>query len=517
MGARVGSMIRPSRQFVSTSGSHYPCSVPARVSIVWFRQDLRLADNPALAAACKRGAVIPVYIWAPQEEGAWAPGAASRVWLHQSLLSLSHSLEQRGSALILRSGASLATLQELIGTSGASAVYWNGRYEPQAVARDAAIKQALREQGCEAESFNCALLREPWEVQTGGGKAYQVFTAFWRTCLRLAEPAQPLPAPPRISAPGKWPRSQSLRSLALEPKIDWAGGIRRAWQPGEAGAQEQLKRFLRDGLDEYSTGRDRPAQSGTSRLSPHLHFGEIGPRQIWHAVAATGKKAGAAPATARATYLREIGWREFAFHLLYHFPETPEKPLRSAFSTLEWLRDKKGLAAWQRGRTGYPVVDAGMRELWTTGWMHNRVRMIVASFLTKDLLISWQRGAKWFWDTLVDADLANNTLGWQWTAGCGADAAPFFRIFNPVAQGKKFDPQGDYVRRWCPELAALPAKWIHRPWEAPREVLRDAGVALGENYPQPIVDHARARQRALAAFAGMRKAKTPAQARGADQ
>ena len=465
-------------------------------SLVWFRSDLRLSDNPAVTAAAERGApVIPVFLWSPEEEGQWTPGAASRWWLHQSLQSLDARLRQRGSQLIVRRGPTLNVLRELTARSRADAVFWNRRYEPALISRDATIQDALRASGIAVYTFNGALLFEPGKLRNAAGNPYQVFTAFWRACLKSGEPTAPLAVPSQIPAPKRWPASLPISALNLEPEIDWTGGLRSAWTAGEQGAQRALRRILKDGLRDYATKRDRPGVSGTSRLSPHLHFGEIGPRQIWDAM-----RSGVA-----GPYLRQLGWREFAHHLLVHFPQTPDQALRPEYSHFPWRDDAKMLRAWQQGRTGYPIVDAGMRELWTTGWMHNRVRMIVASFLVKDLLIPWQRGAEWFWDTLVDADLANNTLGWQWTAGCGADAAPFFRVFNPVGQGERFDPNGDYVRRWIPELAKLPARWIHRPSQAPAAIVREAGIVLGKTYPKPIVDHAVARDRALRAFARMRQ------------
>ncbi len=475
-------------------------------TILWFRLDLRLEDNPALDAALRRGApIIPVYLHTPDEEGAWRIGGASQYWLHQSLKSLNANLEKRGTALVIRKGPrALALLDTLISETGAAAVYWNRRYEPTLIARDAAIKSELKSRDVAVESFNSALLFEPWEIQNKQGLPFQVFTPFWKNCLTLASPPEPRPAPKRIDSPSPLPRSESLSSLKLEPAIDWAKGIRATWVPGEDGAHAQLGRFLKS-VAQYPEARDRPDQLGTSRLSPHLHFGEIGPRQIWHATREHGSLA-SIPGTTRGEekFLSEVGWREFAHHLLYHFPTTIESPLRAQFEQFPWAKDRKLLRAWQKGKTGYPIVDAGMRELWQTGWMHNRVRMIVASFLTKDLLIPWQDGARWFWDTLVDADLASNTLGWQWTAGCGADAAPYFRIFNPTSQGIKFDPQGDYVRRYVPELAALDAKWIHNPSEAPAEILRAANIVLGETYPTPVVDHGEARARALEAFASIK-------------
>jgi deoxyribodipyrimidine photo-lyase len=475
-------------------------------TLVWLRQDLRLSDNRALAAAVQRGGpILPVYIWAPEEEGNWPPGAASRWWLHQSLAQLATALQRRGSQLILRRGPTQAALQEVLAHSGATAVYWNRRYEPAAQARDAQVAAALRRHGVEVEDFSDALLFEPGTVLTAEGRPFQVFTPFWKACLAQGVSAVPQAAPARLPAPRSWPASLPLAEFRLEPTVDWAAGLRASWQPGEAGAQTRLQQFLEEALANYATDRDRPDRLGTSRLSPHLHFGEISIRQVWHAVWELAHQRHL-PAASVSRFTTELGWREFAYHLLCHFPDTPEQPLRRTFRAFPWEAQPEGLRAWQRGRTGYPLVDAGMRQLWRSGWMHNRLRMVVASFLVKDLLISWREGAAWFWDTLVDADLANNTLGWQWTAGCGADAAPYFRIFHPVRQGERFDPQGEYVRRWVPELARLPAAWIHRPWEAPPAVLRAAGVELGRTYPRPIVDHAQARTRALAAWKQMRPA-----------
>jgi deoxyribodipyrimidine photo-lyase len=437
----------------------------AAPTILWFRQDLRLSDNPALTAAVARsGPVIPVYIWAPEEEGDWPPGAASKWWLGRSLTALAGDLEKRGSRLIVRRGPTLGTLEQIIAETGAEAIFWNRRYEPAAIARDGEVKSGLRARGLIAESFNSNLLFEPWTTANQTGKPFRVFTAFWRACMnRRIEPAA-ADAPKHMRAPADWPSSLAIAELELEPTIDWAAGLRETWQPGEAGARRQLSRFLKVARD-YENTRDRPDLIGTSRLSPHLHFGEISPGQIWRA------------APKSEAYLRQLIWREFAYHLLFHFPESTHRPLRAEFAEFPWKSDAKAFRAWTRGKTGYPLVDAGMRELWHTGWMHNRVRMMVASFLVKDLLIGWQEGAAWFWDTLVDADLANNTLGWQWVAGCGADAAPYFRIFNPTIQATKFDPDGAYVGRWAPDSAKL----------------------------APIVDHEEARQSALAALASIRK------------
>jgi len=439
---------------------------------MWFRLDLRLADNDALdRALAEHAAVVPVFIWSPEEEGAWPPGAASRWWLNQSLAQLQAELERRGSRLIIRRGPAEEELRTLAADCGATAVFWNRRYEPAVIARDRALKEHLPERGIEAESCPGNLLFEPWTIHNLSGKPFQVFTAFGRRCVRMAAPPQPKPAPAQIPAAALWPRSLAICDLGLEPKIDWAAGLRETWQPGEAGATARLAAFLDGAVGNYGAGRDRPDLTGTSRLSPHLHFGEISARQIWHAAQRIHDSE---------PYLRQILWREFAHHLLFHFPGTPNEPLRPEFRAFPWRVDAKMLKAWTQGRTGYPLVDAGMRELWHTGWIHNRVRMVVASFLVKHLLIPWQEGAAWFWDTLVDADLANNTMGWQWTAGCGADAAPYFRIFNPTLQAEKFDPAGAYVRRWVPELGST-------------------------KYPLPIVNHEAARERALAALVTMKE------------
>ena len=444
-------------------------------TIVWFRHDLRIDDNPALVAAAKRGAVVPVFIWAPDEEAPWEPGAASRWWLHQSLEKLAASLEKLGAPLVIRRGPTPAALESLVKETGATHVAWNRRYEPAVIARDTAIKKKFAAEGVDAESFNGSLLFEPMHVATKEGKPYQVFTPFWRALLGRNEPAEPVAGPRKLTAAPSTPKTLAIEALGLLPSIDWAGTMRKIWAPGEAGANRRLQAFLDGRLGGYGSERDRPDHEGTSGLSPHLHFGEVSPRRVWHAVReAVGGKPAAKISGSPEVYLRELGWREFANHLLYHFPHTTDAPLRADYARFPWANDPVGLRAWQRGRTGFPIVDAGMRQLWATGWMHNRVRMIVASFLVKDLRVSWLEGAKWFWDTLVDADLAANTLGWQWAAGCGADAAPYFRIFNPTSQAEKFDPDGEYVRTWVDVRA--------------------------KDYPEPIVDHAQARLRALEAL-----------------
>ena len=479
-------------------------------AIVWFRRDLRLTDNPALAAACERAQhVVALYVHAPDEEGEWRHGGASRWWLHHSLARLDASLRARGGRLVLRSGNTLQALLAVAGETGARQVYWNRIYDPVLVARDTGIKAALNESGFECESFNAALLHEPWEVRTGAGEPYRVFTPFWRSCVaRLDALPHPLPPPASIPAPATAPSSQALDELHLLPSIGWDSGLLAAWTPGEDAALDRMDAFAAGAVAGYPEGRNRPDHADTSRLSPHLHFGEIGPRQCVAALRnALVERPGAQGATEG--FVRQLGWREFAHHLLHHYPHTATAPLDARFESFPWQPNAVWLEAWQRGRTGFPIVDAGMRELWTTGWMHNRVRMIVASLLTKNLRQHWLEGARWFWDTLVDADLPNNTLGWQWTAGCGADAAPYFRIFNPMLQNERYDPDRAYVRRWVPELAALPDNYIHRPWEAPAAVLAAAGVELGRTYPGPIVDFRASRQAALDGYARVREPVRP--------
>jgi len=470
--------------------------------IVWFRQDLRLVDNPALHAAVEAGRpIVAVYVLDDTGAGAWPLGGASRWWLHHSLTALSAALAERGGRLVLRRGDAGIELDRLIAETGAGAVFWNRCYEPAAIARDKIIKAALDARGIEAKSFNASLLFEPWTIATQSAQPFKVYTPFAKACRAAPAPAQPLPAPVRLPGLAPPPRSDALASWQLLPTHpDWAVGLRASWTPGEAGATARLDRFLDVAVETYRDDRNRPDLEATSRLGAHLHFGEIGPRQLWHATRARAGH-GAGPDH----FISEILWREFAHHLLFHWPDLPARNWRTQFDGFPWADDATGLAAWQRGRTGFPIVDAGMRELWQTGWMHNRVRMIVGSFLVKDLLLPWQAGAAWFWDTLVDADLANNSASWQWVAGCGADAAPYFRVFNPMLQGEKFDRDGSYVRRYVPELARLPTASIHRPWEADATTLREAGVEFGRTYPRPIVDHHAARARALAAFAALKQ------------
>ena len=468
-------------------------------TLLWLRHDLRLADQPALDRALRRGGpVVPVFILEPA--GPWAPGAAARVFLHDALAALEDALRAAGSRLVLRYGDPVGELRALAAETGADALAFNQRVEPAARSTDAAVLRALDGQ-LAIEQCNGALLLEPRSIATGSGGPYRVFTPFWRSVHAALQAAPPvtLPAPARIPAPTRWPKSVPLEALGLLPGIRWDTGIRACWPATEAAARARLEAFLDEGVERYAATRDFPALDGVSRLSPYLHLGQLSPRQIWAAVQARALAAGQlAPGETVLAWLRQLVWREFAHHLLCHFPHTADAPLRTEFERLPWVDDVAGYRRWCRGETGYPIVDAGMRELWATGFMHNRVRMIVASFLTKDLGVHWRRGAEWFWDTLVDANLANNTLGWQWTAGCGADAAPYFRIFNPVSQSVKFDGSGAYLRRWLPELAALPDADLHAPWLAPPMALAAAGVTLGKTYPAPMLDHAVARREALA-------------------
>lgn len=476
-------------------------SAPA---IVWFRRDLRLADNRALSEAARADApLIATFILDEAEGDEWRLGGAARWWLHHSLVSLTNDLRRLGAPLVLRRGPAARTLLRLAEETGASTVHWSRIYEPWALRRDAELEARLRGRSVTVRTYGGALLAEPAEIRNASGEPFRVFTPFWRACLARLGPGPPLPAPKRLVA-ATAPPGEQLEDWRLIPKKpDWAGGLRESWRPGESEALRRLAGFLERHAESYALSRDLPARDATSFLSPHLHWGEIGPGRIWRAV-----EQAALPREAASAFLRQLGWREFCHHLLVANPAMPTAPLDPSFGDFPWAADDAtSFSAWRRGLTGYPFVDAGMRQLWRSGWMHNRTRMAAASFLVKDLLLPWQAGERWFWDTLVDADLANNAANWQWVAGCGADAAPYFRVFNPVLQGEKFDPEGALVRRYVPELAMLPAKFIHRPWTAPEPVLREARVRLGETYPRPIVDHAEARRRALAAFATIRKSR----------
>jgi deoxyribodipyrimidine photo-lyase len=458
--------------------------------VVWFRQDLRLGDNPALAAAARTGRpILPVYVQDDESAGQWAMGAASRWWLHHSLHALDSDL---GGSLSVFRGNARELIPELVRTVGAPALYFNRCIEPWRTERDAGIVAELTTDGIRVEATDAVTLFDPDAVLKADGTPYRVFTPFFRKgCLEhAAPPREPLAAPKALDTVSA-DRSAGIDALELMPRIEWYRGMAAEWTIGEAAAAHRLDAFIDSGLDGYAEGRNRPDLRHVSRLSPHLHFGEISPHQIWHAVQSAGQR----PALERdaEVFLSELGWREFSCYLLRHFPELPTKNLQRRFDRFPWRSGGDSLDRWQRGLTGYPIVDAGMRELWTTGYMHNRVRMIVGSFLVKNLLLHWHHGETWFWDTLVDADLANNSAGWQWVAGSGADASPYFRIFNPVTQGRKFDPQGDYVRRFVPELRELDADELHEPWQARRR-----GAA--SEYPEPIVDLKASREQALEAF-----------------
>jgi deoxyribodipyrimidine photo-lyase len=480
-----------------------PSTTPAR-ALHWFRSDLRLIDNPALTHALNASELVTVFIDEINHD--FRPrGGAARWWLHHSLAALGDEIAARGGTLLILRGDSREIIPHLARAIQCDLVTWNRRYGAAERACDAQIKSTLKDDGVAAESFNAALLYEPWTVKSQADGPLRVFTPFWKAARATGAPSPPLPAPPRL--PAALPvllefTAFTLDDLGLLPrKPDWAAGFSQHWQPGAGGALIKLADFLNGPIKGYAENRDRPDFISTSRLSPHLAFGEISPRQIWQAVE-TAQLAGEIDASPRdiEKFFAELGWREFSHHLLYHYPDLATQNYQSRFDAFPWEDNPAALKAWQRGLTGYPMVDAGMRELWQTGFMHNRVRMIVASFLIKHLLIDWRQGETWFWDTLLDADPANNAASWQWVAGSGADAAPYFRIFNPFGQGEKFDAKGDYVRRFVPELARLGDEHIHQPWEAPPHILARAGIRLGETYPRPMVAHDAARERALAAF-----------------
>ncbi len=461
------------------------------IALFWFRQDLRIHDNPALRMACEQHQqLIPLYI--KEKQSTLPMGGAQHWWLHHSLTALKQSLQNKDLDLYLIEAEPLSLLKQLIATHHIDAIYWNRCYEPAYRRRDQEIKAQLRALGIKVISCNGSLLQEPWQVLNKSGSYFKVFTPYWRQAKSQIHLET-------IQQIEQWPALYPLQSATLEEwnllpqNPNWASEFSLTWQPGEQGAWEKMDDFITNQLANYAHDRNIPAIIGTSKIAPHLHFGEISPQRLWIEVQQKMHDP-LCDQNSAATFLSEIGWREFSYQLLYHVPELPEQPLKKAFNAFPWAHNEELLRCWQKGLTGYPIVDAGMRELWAHGTMHNRVRMIVASFLTKHLLIDWRYGAAWFWDTLLDADLANNSASWQWVAGCGADAAPYFRIFNPTAQGEQFDPSGFYVKQWVPELAHLPVKWIHKPWEAP------ANLRAKSPYPAPIVDHAWARQRALDSY-----------------
>ena len=472
-------------------------SVQEAPIIVWFRQDLRIADNPALWQACESGKIIPVYILDDQSAGDWSMGGASRWWLHHALESLDKSLQNK---LNIFKGDPLECLRHLAEVTEAKAVYWNRCYEPWRLERDMQLKTDLKSLGLEVKSFNGSLLWEPWEIVKKDQTPYKVFTPYYRRgCLGHIPPRKPLSKPNNLNIPNKSECSLTVNCLKLLPQINWDSTMREVWTIDEQAADSLLDNFLVQGIGDYREGRNFPSKAHVSRLSPYLHFGLISPNSAWYRAKQQGPIS--ADEDNIGVFLSELGWREFSYYLLYHFPQLPDTNLQSKFDRFGWASNSgEALTAWQQGQTGYPLIDAGMRELYSTGYMHNRVRMVVGSFLVKNLLIHWHEGAKWFWDCLVDADLASNSASWQWVGGCGADAAPFFRIFNPITQSEKFDKQGDYIRKFIPELADMPSKYIHAPWLAPSEILDAANVELGRNYPMPIVDVKQSRELALEEF-----------------
>lgn len=466
--------------------------------IVWFRSDLRVADNPALHHALARGErIVPVYIDAPEELSPWQPGAASRWWLHHSLTALHDTLARLGSRLIVRRGASGEVLRTLVRERGASEVHWNRVYESAAARRDEDVIRQLQSTGVQTHTHHAGLLFEPGSVRNKQGEPYRVFTPFRRAYRGMATPP-PLGSPRALPPVSENIDSLPISQLELLPTKPWYGGLQETWRPGEAGAHQRLQAFCQSALAHYPQWRDLPDRPGTSRLSPYMHFGEISARQIaWTLQDCVERAEDACIAQAVESLHHQLIWREFAHHLLHHFPHTSETPFDARYHVFPWSRDDALLRAWQLGHTGIPIIDAGMRQLWQTGWMHNRVRMLVASFLTKNCRVHWLDGARWFWETSTDADLANNSFNWQWVAGCGVDAAPYYRIFNPLLQANKFDGGGRYVRRWLPELAALPDRWLHQPWRAPAKVLSAAGLRIGSDYPAPIIDIAESGRTAL--------------------
>ena len=467
------------------------------INVMWFRQDLRLADNPALTNALKDGKTLPIFILDDFNSKEHVNGAASKWWLHHSLIKLNKSLKNK---LCFFVGNPIDILDEIHKQFEISNIFWSRCYEPWRIKRDKKIKKYFNDQNVNVNTFNGSLLWEPWNIAKKDGTPYKVFTPYYRKgCLNSDKPRMPLPAPNLSNLISIDNHDLKIEDLELMPKHNWYNKMISLWSPGEEGAHSKIEEFISNGLNNYKEGRNFPSNQNVSQLSPHLHFGEVSPNQVWYRAKTKEGKLGIKKDLDH--FLSELGWREFSFNLLYHFPFLPKENLQKKFDNFPWDNDKDKLKKWQKGLTGYPIVDAGMQELWQTGYMHNRLRMVVGSFLVKNLLLHWHHGERWFWDCLIDADLASNSAGWQWIAGSGADAAPYFRIFNPITQGQKFDPDGKYTRKYLPVLNDMPDKFLFNPWEAPEDVLRSAGVKLGENYPLPIVEIGSSRQKALEAFA----------------
>ena len=467
------------------------------INVMWFRQDLRLADNPTLTNALEDGKTLPIFILDNVNSKEHVNGAASKWWLHHSLIKLNKSLKNK---LCFFVGNPIDILDEIHKQFEISNIFWSRCYEPWRIKRDKKIKKHFNDQNVNVNTFNGSLLWEPWNIAKKDGTPYKVFTPYYRKgCLNSDKPRMPLPAPNISNLISIDNHDLKIEDLELMPKHNWYNKMISLWSPGEEGAKSKIEEFISNGLNNYKEGRNFPSNKNVSQLSPHLHFGEVSPNQVWYRAKTKEGKLGIKKDLDH--FLSELGWREFSFNLLYHFPFLPNENLQKKFDNFPWDNDKDKLKKWQKGLTGYPIVDAGMQELWQTGYMHNRLRMVVGSFLVKNLLLHWHHGERWFWDCLIDADLASNSAGWQWIAGSGADAAPYFRIFNPITQGQKFDPDGKYTRKYLPVLNDIPDKFLFNPWEAPEDVLRSAGVKLGENYPLPIVEIGSSRQKALEAFA----------------
>ena len=462
------------------------------INILWFRKDLRLMDNPALVEANLNAEIIPIFILDDTNPEENKMGAASRVWLYHSLKSLNISMQKK---INFYSGDPVKIISELINNYNINGVYWNRCYEPWEIRRDKKIKDLLKIKKVKAKSFNGSLIREPWEVLKEDQTPYKVFTALYKKAYLNSDiKVEVINEPTKINYSTKIFSSNTLDTLKLLPNLSWADNIIKYWQVGEKNAHLKMTEFFKKGIDDYKEGRNFPFKKNVSRLSPHIHFGEISPKQLW----VKAKSIGSNKNTEH--FVSEICWREFSYYLLYHFPNLPKDNLQKKFNNFPWKDNNYYFDSWKKGKTGYPIIDAGMRELYETGYMHNRVRMIVASFLVKNLLIHWHKGERWFWDCLFDADLANNSASWQWVAGSGADAAPYFRIFNPVTQGVKFDVDGQYTKQYVPELKDMPNKYLFSPWEAPDDVLNKANVVLGGNYPKPIIDIKESREKALYSF-----------------